>query len=500
MSGSGEAHGNVIFCGYGIEGGPDNYTTIHENADFSGMIAVVMRFEPMNEQGMSLWSKDGWSPAASLDAKIENIAKHHPAAIIVTNPPKCADPRAKQMFDAAATKPAGKPVSMPVVMVPSEAIDPLVSSLGSLEILRGRCDEAGLAMIVPDAHATVKVTIDREPVMTDNVGAILPGKGPLADQYIVIGAHYDHVGYGPVGTQPQNNGKLHPGADDNGSGTSGVLVLADKLSKAYAELPDNASARSILFLTFTAEESGLIGSRYFVNHPSIDLSKVYLMLNMDMIGRLRAKEGLEVQGTQSADGLYDWLKPYLDSSGMEIKHGMEVASNSDHFSFYSHKIPVLFLFTGLHRQYHTPQDTFDTINQVGAGKVINLAYDISLNLAQRTEPLVFKPKKEEQGGQAASPGPTPGKVRFGIAPASYSDDKPGIEVGDVYDGTSAADAGIKVGDRMMKWDGKPLTDVESWMPLLSSHKPGDVVEVTLIRDGAVMTIKVTLKARDNSNK
>jgi hypothetical protein len=361
-------------------------------------------------------------------------------------------------------------------------------------------------MVVPGAHATVKVAIEREPVMTDNVGAVLPGKGSLANEYIVIGAHYDHVGYGPVGTQPQNNGKLHPGADDNASGTCGVLVLADKLAKAYERLGDKDDARSILFLTFSAEESGLIGSRYFVNHPSIDLSKVYLMLNMDMIGRLRTKEGLEVQGTESAEGLYDWLKPHLDASGMEIKHGMEVASNSDHFSFYSRKIPSLFLFTGLHRQYHTPQDTFDTINQVGAGKVINLAYDIALHLAQRPESLTFKAKKEDKNEveKAAGPGPVAGKVRFGIAPASYSDDKPGIEVGDVYDGTSAADAGIKVGDRMMKWDGKPLTDVESWMPLLTNRKPGDVVEVTLLRkvDGVEkeMTLKVTLKARDNSNK
>lgn len=503
-SGSGDFKGQVTFCGYAIGSGPDDYSGFPNNEKLTDRVALVLRYEPMNEEGRSLWAKEGWSPAASLDAKIEEVAKRGPKAIIIASPPGVSDPRSKTLLDMASTR--GPSVAMPVIMITSAAADRLGSALGSLDVLRGRVDEAGIVMDVENTRATVNIQIDREPIMTDNVGGVLPGKGALADQYIVIGAHYDHVGFGPVGAQPQNVGKLHPGADDNASGTCGVLVLADKMAKAYAELPEGASARSVLFLTFTAEESGLIGSRYFVNHPSIDLSKVYLMLNMDMIGRLRiASEtekthGLEVQGTESAEGLYDWLKPILDKSGIEILHGMEVASNSDHFSFYSKNIPSLFLFTGLHRQYHTPQDTFDTINQIGAGKVINLAYDIAIGLAQRDGSLTFKSKKADKPEHAVAPGPTRGKVRFGIAPASYSDDKPGVEVGDVYEGTSAADAGIKIGDRLMKWNGKPITDVESWMPLLSGHKVGDVVEVTLTRDGKEMMIPVKLKARSEENK
>jgi Zn-dependent M28 family amino/carboxypeptidase len=132
--------------------------------------------------------------------------------------------------------------------------------------------------------------------------------------------------------------------------------MADKLASAYAELPSNANARSILLLTFSAEESGLIGSHYYVNHPSLSLDKIDLMLNMDMIGRLREKNGLEVQGTESASGLYDWLVPYFNASKLKIAHGSEVAGNSDHASFYQKKLPVLFFFTGLHREYpHTQQ-------------------------------------------------------------------------------------------------------------------------------------------------
>jgi hypothetical protein len=396
-------------------------------------------------------------------------------------------------------------------MASTEAVDRLVQAgdptdgpRRTLLDFRKICDAQGGVIPLPNATASILTGISYEPVMTDNVGGVLMGKGTLKDQYIVIGAHYDHVGYGPVGTQPQNNGKLHPGADDNGSGTSGLLVLTEKLANAYAELPASASARSILFLTFSAEESGLIGSNYYVRHPSIALDKVDLMLNMDMIGRLRGGK-LEVQGTESARGLYDWLKPFFDDSGLVIAHGSEVAGNSDHASFYQKKLPVLFFFTGLHREYHTPQDTGFTISQLGAGKVIDLVYRIALAAAQRPDRWEFTPRREQAaandhaGDQPVQPKGV-GRVRFGIAPGSYSDDKPGVEVGDVYEGTPAAEAGIKVGDRMIKWNGKDVANVEEWMPMLGNHKPGDVVDVTLLRDGKEITLKVTLKARNEAAK
>src|SRR5205814_1609168 len=168
-----------------------------------------------------------------------------------------------------------------VVMASTDAVDRLVQAgdptdgpRRTLMAFRKQADERGGPVHLPNATATLTTRLSYEPISTDNVGAVLPGKGKLADQYIVIGAHYDHVGYGPVGTQPQNIGKLHPGADDNASGTSGVLVLADRLTRAYADLPEGTDARSVLFLTFSAEESGLIGSHWFVNHPSIDLSQI----------------------------------------------------------------------------------------------------------------------------------------------------------------------------------------------------------------------------------
>ncbi|MBL9032456.1 MAG: M28 family peptidase [Phycisphaerae bacterium] len=514
FSGSGRVSGPVVFVGYGIDDAEQKYTTFAEGTDLSEKIALVLRFEPMNADGKSLWTKDGtWSPAASLDGKLQEIAARRAAGIILVNPPGAADPRAKRLSTARETRGSGR--TIPIMMATTEAVDRLVrASEGgpTLRDLRERADREGVVVDLAGVSATMSTKLSIDPVMTDNVGGVLRGKGALADEYVVMGAHYDHVGMGPIGASPENIGKLHPGADDNGSGTVGILMSAARLARAYADLPEGASARSVLFLAFSAEEAGLIGSDYFVKHPSIPLERVYAMLNMDMIGRLRNGE-VDVEGTESGEGFYDLIKPLLDSSGLSIKHGSTISNNSDHASFYRKKLPVLFFFTGLHREYHTPADQAHTVNHVGAVKVLTLASDIALALAQRPEPLKFTPRRPAQpkaGEQApdphaaadpaANPGPTRGRVRFGIAPGNYSDDKPGIEVADVYEGTSADDAGIKVGDRLIRWQGKEITGVAPWMEMMAACKPGDVVEVVVLRDGKELPIQVTLKARTQGDR
>lgn len=510
-SGSGTVTGPLVFVGYGINAGKDGYTNFPADTDLTGKIAVVMRFEPMNDQGRSRWSERGWSRWASLDTKLTAAAERGAAAIILVNPPGADDPRATSLISTRDSRPFDDPFTIPIVMASAEAVDRMIQAADptdgprrTLRDLRAMFDERSRGPIdLPNAPVTITTHLSYEPITTDNVGAVLPGRGDLADEYIIVGAHYDHVGYGPTGVSPDNQGKLHPGADDNASGTSGLLVLADKLARSYEQLPEGAHARSVLFLAFSAEESGLIGSAYYARNPSIDLEKqAYLMLNMDMIGRLRQSEGLEVQGTQSAEGFYDWLNPFFETFPVEIKHGSEVAGNSDHASFYRKNIPVLFFFTGLHREYHKPGDTAFLINQVGAARVVGLVHDIALAAAQRAEPLKFVPRRREaRGARQAEPRAeeperprAARRVRFGIMPGSYADDKPGVEVGDVLPASPAEEAGLKAGDRLIKWNGKPVADVAAWNAMLTEHNPGDVVEVTLLRDGAEVTVKVTLTA------
>ncbi len=499
------AAGPLVFVGYSVEGGKGGYESYPQGTDLKGKIALVLRFEPMDENGRSRWASSGWSPSASLDEKLKAAADRGAAGLVLVNPPGADDPRADQLAGLESTRLAFDP-PVPTVMISSEEADAIVKAADpqgrSLMDLRRLADESGGVIDLPGANVSLETSIVREPTMTDNVAGVLAGRGSLAEQYIVIGAHYDHVGVGPTGASAGNIGKLHPGADDNASGTSGLLVLADQLSKAYGELPEGSEARSVLFVAFSAEESGLIGSRHFVRHPPVKREQMTLMLNMDMIGRLRSGE-LEVGGVGTAEGLRDWLDPFFKESGLTVNATESGFGPSDHASFAAARVPVLFFFTGLHREYHTPADVGSTVNQKGAAQVIGLAYRIVLALATRPEGLVAAGSAKEADpaqDRALAAGPSRMKVRFGIAPGDYSGTEPGVLVGDVYEGTSAAEAGIKTGDLITTWNGTPVKSVEAWMPMLSSHNPGDVVGVGLVRDGQTVTVQVTLKARDAGGK
>ncbi len=516
-SASGSVSGPIAFVGYSIEEGGEDYTSYplvgeegsKKEVDLTGKVALVLRFEPMDEHGKSKWSDARWSPAAGLDGKLKAAATRGAAAIVVVNPPGADDPRTTKLDDLSL---AGRsPLKVPVVMLSQDAADALVKAADpqgrSLMDLRTWADEHGGVLDLPKARVSFDVTITKIPLVTDNVGAVLEGVGELKNQYIVVGSHYDHVGYGYFGSRdPDPRGKLHPGADDNASGTCGNLIVSSRLKDAWSELGDTPR-RSILFLAFSAEESGLIGSKFYTKHPIVPLGQHALMINMDMIGRLDPEKGLELGGVRTAVGLEDWLKPYVDDAGFSIAPKPSGLGPSDHASFASAGVPALFFFTGLHKQYHMPTDTPDLINVDGATQVADLAYRVALDAALRPEPFQFttatgrdptkeseEEKKDDQTqGSVAGVG-----VRFGIAPGDYSGND-GVVVGEVFPDLPAAKAGLKEGDRMIQWGETPLTDVESWMPMLTKHKPGDKVTIKYVRkvDGAdhEFTTEATLVAR-----
>lgn len=519
MSGSGQASGPLVFVGYGIENGPDGYSSYAQDTDLAGKIALVLRFEPMDEQGKSRWAPGGgWTARAALDAKIAGAVRRGAAGVILVNAPGADDPRTNRLEDAQGTS-SPRAQQVPVVQASIELADRLVRAADadgrSLMDLRRWADENGGVVDLPRGEATLAVDIARTPTVCDNVGAVLPGRGELASQYIVIGAHFDHLGMGNFGSRDRNaRGNLHPGADDNASGTAGMLILADRFREAYASA--QGDARSILFIGFDAEESGLNGSRFYVRNPIVPAEQHYLMINLDMIGRLREGK-LEVHGVGTAEGLLDLCRPHFAASGLTIAEKPGGLGPSDHASFARGNIPVLFFFTGLHSEYHTARDTFDLINTEGIAQVTDLVFNIVMDAATRPGPLPFAgagrmerpgnpdtsspaapgaPAAAAQPGQDDQPvGPTRVRVRFGIAPGDYSGSEPGVVVGEVYEGTSAALAGLKTGDRMIKWNGTTIDTVEAWMPLLSAHNPGDKVTITIIRDGKEMNVECTLQAR-----
>jgi len=515
VSGSGTVTAPLVFVGYSLNEGPapdhKAFSSYKEGDDLTGKIAVIIRFEPQNAEGKSAFTGASWSNAAAMYPKLEAAAKRGAAGIIIAHPPGAKDDRIDKIQTAQETTRLGRALDIPVVMMTIPAADAMIraadSSGRSLEDLRKLADAGGHGAIdLPKAAVTLDAAVERTPRTTDNVAAILPGRGELAAQYIIVGAHFDHVGDNSLGGGRGPVGVIHPGADDNASGTAGLLLNAAWLAEHYKTLPETANIRSILFMGFSAEEMGLVGSRFFVRNSPIPASSIDAMLNMDMIGRLRENK-LELAGVGTAKDFQAVIQSILDSSGLTINALPGGRGPSDHASFYAESIPVLHFFTGLHDVYHTPGDTTDTINFEGGTRVAKLCSLVAIDLAARAERLEFT---TSTGPSMPSDGPargdraagTPGsampslKIRFGVAPGSYAEGEPGIPVGEVYPNTSAADAGIKAGDRLTKWNGDPIGDVADWMAKMGKHEPGDEVDVTVVRDKAEQVIKVKLKARE----
>jgi Zn-dependent M28 family amino/carboxypeptidase len=511
-SGAGTIEVPFAFAGYGIVDGKDGYTSFAADTRFDGHAVLVLRGEPLDAEGKSLWGGDKFTSASSLAAKLDAIASRGAAAILVAEPPGYAGKKAN--LAAMSAESLGGALDIPCFFVNAEAADaiskacdPQSRDLATLRALAdaGTKDAPALPVIgKPDAKLAIAVEIDRGNTVTHNVGGILRGKGALAGEWLVIGAHYDHVGYGAYGADPQNRGTVHPGADDNASGTSGMLLMAKRLAKRYADAPADASLRSVLFLGFSAEEIGLNGSRAWIKNASIPADKLDIMLNMDMIGRLRSKE-LVVGGVDSAHGLLDALTPMFIDSGLKISADPSGRGPSDHAPFYGAGVPVLFFFSGVHDVYHKPGDQGYSVDPRGIPAVLDLVERIALWRAAAGTKLDYwngvrtqEPAKDPaQAAASAAPvgndrGYAP--VRLGIQPGLVESGESGIGVESVSEGTSAADAGIKPGDVLLAWNGESLDSVGTMMTKLRATKPGDVVKMRILRGNEELTIDVKMKA------
>lgn len=526
-TGSAKVEGPIAFVGYSLEAsdGPGGVgeadASYSDSDDLTGKVALILRFEPLNEQGKSrLTEKGDWSPASAISPKIMAAVKRHASGIILVSPPGAADSRVNKLETPESSGSWTRALDIPCVMITPQAADRLVKAadpqhrtLMDLRKLadapRGANGGRSSVLTLDGAKVTLETRADRVDRVTWNLGAVMPGVGDLASEFVVIGGHYDHVGYGYTGgSRSDEYGRVHPGADDNASGASGVLLAAEVLGRRFAG--STAPRRSVLFLGFSAEEMGLIGSREFVKASPVEAGKITAMLNMDMIGRLRGNK-LEVLGTGTAEGFADLLKPMFEASGLTIEPSPGGRGPSDHATFYNADVPVLHFFTGLHEEYHTPRDTVDLINTEGAVRVVDLVCDIAQTLATRRDRLVFTSTDRRGPGSPSDSGPSMRsmKVRFGIAPANYAEGDEGVSVGEVFDGTAAAEAGIQPGDRLTRWNGEAILDVSNWMTYLSKHKPGDVVDVTVVRPknakdpkagSEEIVVRVTLKARNQAPK
>jgi len=411
VSGNGQVTAPIAFVGYAIESGPDGYSSFDDDTDLTGHIVVLFRFEPVDDQGRSRFmqqraeggdaqprrrGRSPWSPASGMRNKLESVASRGAAGVIVVNPPGVESPRTRRLETTnASAQWMRRPLSIPAVMADTQTAEIILRSADpqgrTLLDFRKLADESGGILKLANASVTLEATVGRTGLDTNNVAGILPGAGSLADEFIVIGGHFDHVGLGDSGgSRTGDIGTIHPGADDNASGTAAVILAAELLAERYNSPSAPPDRRTIVFMGFSGEELGLLGARFFIDNPpaTVTIKNINAMLNLDMIGRLRRNE-LFLYGTGTAKNFENILEPHLASTGLNIERIPGGVGPSDHAVFFGQDIPVLHFFTGLHSAYHAPGDVFSTINSSGGALITQLTADIAFDLATRPQRLEF---------------------------------------------------------------------------------------------------------------
>jgi hypothetical protein len=344
---------------------------------------------------------------------------------------------------------------------------------------------------------TARIDVTVEPLAVDvaNVVALLPGSDPLlADEMVVVGAHFDHLGRGGEGSMEPDSRAIHNGADDNASGTAVMLEVARQLMAAPRP------GRSVLFIGFNGEERGLLGSGFYVTNPTLPLDRTVAMINLDMVGRLRDNT-VTVFGLATAT---EW-DDLLDAAGAELDRPLTLSrmpdgyGPSDHSSFYGRGIPVLHFFTNTHEDYHRPSDDWQKIDADGMERIARLVATLTLQIAGtagvpsvtltlvRTQPPAPAPASGQPSGGGYGP-------YFGSIPDMSTIDT-GVRLTGVRDGSPAARAGLKAGDVIVAFDGSEVTNLYAYSYALREKSPGDVVSVTVLRDGQQLTFRAVLGDR-----
>jgi hypothetical protein len=486
FSASGDADGAVVFAGYGAtapEFGYDDYAHL----DVKDKIVVLLRFEPAGFAAKS--GNAGLTQHSQLITKAINARNHGAKAVILVNG-KLGDGEEDQLTKFGSVN-GPENAGIAIVQAKNDAAKTWFAAAGkSLAEIQDQINtsSASSSFAFPDKlQISLNVNIEKTRATVNNVLAYLPGK---TDEYIIIGAHYDHLGYGNVDSlAPSQIGKIHPGADDNASGTAGVLELARVLAPRKGQLQ-----RGILFADFAGEELGLLGSAEWVKEPTLPLDKAVAMINMDMIGRIK-DEKVFIGGTGTGATFKDLLDGEKSKFPFQIEYSASGYAASDHTSFVGKKIPVLFFFSGLHSDYHKPSDTWDKINAPDAAKLLDFIDDVALKIDSANERVAFVTVKEDQpGGQAASGGGGGYGPYFGSIP-DFGQEENGVKFSDVRPGSPAAKAGFKAGDVLVQFGDKPIHNLYDFTDALRRTKVGDVVDVQVLRDGKPVKASVMLEQR-----
>ena len=487
FSSSGQAAAPVVFAGYGVtaaEFGYDDYAGL----DVQGKIVVLLRYEPAGFAAKG--GHQGLTQHAALITKAINARNHGAKSVVVING-KLSDGE-EDLLTRFGSVSGPENAGVLLVQVKNKIADDWFAAAGkSLAAVQDQINlntKPGSFAFPATLHLSVDVHIDTLHATVNNVLAYLPGK---TDEYVIVGAHYDHLGYGNADSlAPSQIGQIHPGADDNASGTSGVLELARLFAPLKGQLP-----RGILFMSFAGEELGLLGSAHWTQQPTRPLDKAVAMINMDMIGRIKG-EKVYVGGVGTGSTFQTILTATQKNSPFHFEYSPGGYSASDHTSFVARKIPVLFFFSGLHSDYHKPSDTWDKINAPDAARLLDFIGGIltQIDTAPERPKFITVAADDPHSGVTGTGGGGGYGPWFGSIP-DFGESEQGVRFSDVQPGSPAAKAGLKAGDVLSDFAGKPIRNLYDFTDALRRSKVGDVVAVTVLRDGKPLKASVTLAQR-----
>ncbi len=490
FSNSGSFSGEIAFLGYGIEAPPLEYREM-EGISLKGKIALMLRYEPQEKDSASRF--DGKKPSrwSALRYKVLQARERGAVAIVFVTGP--LQDEGKDKIPALVNDGPESPAGIPVIQVKTSVAQRWLTPAGiDLKRFQEDVDRDLKPRSVASTGVRVSGAVSLRPIYAkaENLAGVIPGRGALKNEYVVIGAHYDHLGYGGEHSMRPNVHAIHNGADDNASGTVGAMMIGEELSRGLAGAGDR---RSILITLFSGEEVGLAGSAYFVRHPPIPVSRIAAMLNLDMVGRLR-EDQLVALGSDTAPQWKDLIDRAASSAGIHVTSKGDGYGPSDQTSFYAAGVPVLFLFTGAHEQYHTPEDKPATVNPEGAAKVIAFAVSVGGDLArERSRPVYVRASSgPAMGGDSRGYGSYLGTIPDYSAMESSEG---GVLLADVRPGGPADHAGIRGKDRIVGMAGTRIENLYDMTYALQDHKPGETIEVVVIREGERSTLRATLGQR-----
>src|SRR5215213_9256974 len=436
----------VVSAGYGITANDLNYND-YKGTYSKNQVAVIQKGTPDGDNPHGRFTTAGqlrFKIAAAQSAGVGALL------IISSEDDLKNDALARLSYDNAGL------AGIPVAVISKQAAEKLANA----------------------KQVTLKTDVVRADVPAHNVVGVIEGSDPvLKDETIVIGAHYDHLGRGGEGSLAPRSGEIHHGADDNASGTAGVLELARIFSTHQPKLK-----RTLVFIAFSGEEEGLLGSNYYVNHPLVPLDKTVAMINMDMIGRMKDRK-LVIGGVGTAK---EWRQLLTVPNGeFELTLNEDGYGPSDHSSFYSKQIPVLFFWTGTHSDYHKPSDTFDKINYNDEARILSLVARIVRDVDGADKRLTYTTARSD-----STPRTGGFRVYLGTIP-NYADSTDGLLLDGVRDNSPAAKAGLKAGDRIVKIANRDVKNVYDYTFALGEMKAGQEYVVEVKRGDEKLSLKIT---------